>query len=173
MRRVRLRWKVAIGVAALIIGYALVNLTLVLGRGDDAVTRQAAASFQVADQTREEALNAAGMHPYVWQIPSPYVRQQLDEALSIETRFTEQFRRIPFPEQASCQAGQLLRASEDLKAAESFLIQESWTGSFSHARWQGYLEAVRARDAQDQRLRQALGLSPRLLFITWWPGRCG
>ena len=173
MRRVRLRWKIAIGVAAVLTGYALVNLTLVLGSGGGTSTRQASAAFQVADQTRDEALNSAGMHPYVWQVPSPYVRQQLEEALSIETRFTEEFRRIAFPEQASCQAGQLLRASEDLKAAESFLIQESWTGSFSHARWQGYLDAERKRDSQDQRLRQALGLSPRLLFITWWPSRCG
>jgi hypothetical protein len=173
VRRVRLRWKIAIGLAAVLAAYALVNLTLVLSAGGGGTTRQASAAFQVADQTRDQALSAAGMHPYVWRVPSAYVRQQLEEALSIETRFTEQFRRIAFAEQASCQADQLLRASEDLKAAESFLIQESWTGSFSHARWQGYLDAIRARDSEDQSLRQALGLSPRLLFITWWPNRCG
>jgi hypothetical protein len=154
---------------------ALLWTTLALA-GDhthDPGTAQAAAAYATADQTRTIALGKQGLHPVIWEdIPAPDAREQLMAALTIADRFTSEERAIAFPPSVRCDLKRLVQASEELKAAESKMVQESWAGSFSHASLKSYSDATSRRAAADFRLKQDVGLRPRILLINYLPAPC-
>jgi hypothetical protein len=132
----------------------------------------AATAYQAADDTRSAALAAHGLHPIIWNVPPTYARTQLLTALAIDSRFTEDVARIAFPLPMRCDAHALLEATDQLKVTELKLVQESYTGTFSHDALQGYLQAESAWSSADGKLRQDLGLSLRIPVINWWPSSC-
>ena len=171
-RRVRLTWPALAAGTALSAGILWGTLLLATDHTHDPGMAGAAAAYASADQSRSAALAAHGLHPIIWEVPADSARQQLLVSITIETRFSEEVARVPFPLSARCDVARVLQATERLKTTELVLIEQSYGGALSPDARSAYLDAITARASADYTLRQRLGLSARLPLLNWWPSYC-
>jgi hypothetical protein len=128
-RRIRLTWPLlTVGTA---IGVSLLWGTLLLATDHtrDRGMAQAAAAYAMADRSRTDGLSANGLHPIIWEVPPAAARKQLLAAISVESRFSDDLAAIPFPLSVRCDVARVAAATEQVKAAELNLIQESYAGT--------------------------------------------
>jgi hypothetical protein len=170
--RIPLTWPLLGLGTVVVLAAGLTTLTLATDHSHSPAAVAAASAYQAADDTRSAALAAHGLHPIIWNVPAAYARTQLLTALAIDSRFSEDVDRIAFPLPMRCDAHALLEATDQLKVTELTLVQESYSGTFSHDALQRYLQAESAWSSVDDRLRKDLGLSLRIPLINWWPSSC-
>ncbi|HYM49489.1 MAG TPA: hypothetical protein VET65_02840 [Candidatus Limnocylindrales bacterium] len=171
-RRIRLTWALLAVGSALALSLLWGTLLLATDHTRDAGMAAAAAAYDAAVHTRSTALAAHGMHPVIWDVPPQAARDQLQVALVTETRFSEEVSRIAFPVSVHCDVSRVLAATEQVKAAELTLIQQSYAGQLTLEGKSAYLDTIAAWGSADYTLRQDLGLAARLPLVNWWPSYC-
>jgi hypothetical protein len=171
-RRIRLTWPLLTVGTALAISLLWGTLLLATDHSRNQGMAQASAAYAMADRSRTDGLSANGLHPIIWEVPPAAARKQLLAAISVESRFSDDLTAIAFPLSVRCDAARVAAATEQVKAAELNLIQESYAGTLSHTARSTYLDAINARGSADYTLRQGLGLTARIPLVNWWPSYC-